>query len=275
MPPSLSMPTGGSSLQNQSLSDHKPTLLGIPQELHNRIVSAYSFHIPEVRAYLADFHQFGYLYTTAGTVAKSIDLDLSSKRTRCIPGVCELTAYFYYLPSEVHPPTKTPQLICKQLRAELGKMHLAAFRNYWTANTFRVELCDQSFGGSDHIAEEHLRHIHHIAYNPKRLPDHLTLHFVFRESWGLSIELAEELYPGGLMVPVNDLEDYRRFAKLEELARLPEVLEARYRASDKGPLNPRIGQGFTFNELVVFLEVLDDVGNVFDDLPRYCATSSL
>jgi hypothetical protein len=213
-------------------------------------------------------NQFSYAYNISGAAAKTIDLDLSSKRHKYVPGACELIGYFYYLPEDVHPPTKTPPLICKQLRVEMGKMHLAAFRNYWTANTFRVELCDQSFGGSDHITEEHLRHIHHIAYKPKRLPDHLTLHFVFCESWGLSIELAEEVYPGGLMVPVSDLQDCRRFDTLDELARLPAVLEERSRANNKGPIKPSVGEGFTFDELVVFLEVLDDVENVFDDLPR-------
>jgi hypothetical protein len=78
--------------------------------------------------------------------------------------------------------------VCKQIYAEMSKMQAAAFRNYWIANTFKVELCNSSFGGSDFIAEGDLQHINHIAYTCKRMCDGLVLHFVFKESWNLAIE---------------------------------------------------------------------------------------
>jgi hypothetical protein len=217
--------------------------------------------------------QFGYLYNITGPVAKAIDLDVSSIRRRWLPGTCELTGYFYYLPIEVHPPTKTPLLICKQLHAEMSRMHGAAFRNYWTANTFTVELCNQSFGGSDHIEEEHLRHIHHIAYNSKSRRGHLTLHFVFKESWSLVVEVADCIYPEDRMAPLSDLQGYCQFDKLEEVSRLPTKLEQRYRKT-KVPLDPSIGEGFTCDELVAFLGALD-VLDSFDDLEGFCVMASL
>ena len=53
-----------------------------------------------------------------------------------------------------------------------------------------------------------------------------------------------------------------------------EAIHRRYNVN-KGPLNPSIGKGFTFDELVVFLEALDDAGDTLDDLPHYCAMMSL
>lgn len=160
----------------------------------------------------------------------------------------------------------------------MSKMHIAAFRNYRTANTFKIELCNQSFGGSDHIAEEHLRHIHHIAYQSKYLCESLTLHFIFHEhSWSLAVELTDGRHPEGHMMSLNDLRDYSQFAQLENLSKLPAALEAEYRTRNKRkrPLDPSTGQGFGFDELVVFFEALDAVYDSFDDLPRYCAMNML
>ena len=186
-----------------------------------------------------------------------------------------MTGYFYFLPAEVSPPVKTPLLVCKQLHAQMSKMHDAAFRNYWTANTFKVELCNQSFGGSDHIEEKHLRHFHHIAFKSKRLCEFLILHFVFEENcWSFAVELIYRMYPEGRMLSLSELCDYWQISELKEVSRLPAKLEATFRAN-KSPLDPSIGQGFTFGELVVFLEALDDVTNSFDDVPRYCATFSI
>lgn len=275
LPAPMPAPTTGLSLSKESFEDgasNKATLLGIPQELRNKIVSTNA----DLSLNLSNTGQFGYLYDTTGTVAKAIDLDLSSKRRKCVPGACELTGYFYYLPEEVHPPTKTPLLICKQLHAEMGKMQDAAFRNYWTANTFKVELCNQSFGGSDHITEEHLRHIHHIACKGKRMRSSVTLHYVFQESWSPAVELTSSLHPKGRMLSLGDIRGYRHYSQLEELSRLPAALQGMYRRyQGKGPLDPSIGQGFTFEELVIFLEALDDVFHTFDDLPGYCPLAAL
>jgi hypothetical protein len=159
----------------------------------------------------------------------------------------------------------------------MSKMHTAAFRNYWTANTFKVELCNQSFGGSDHIAEEHLRHIHHIAYQSKYLCESLTLHFIFHDSWSLAVELTDGRHPEGHMLSLDDLQGYSHFAQLEKLSKLPAALEARYRARNKRkrPLDPSVGRDFSFGELVVFFEALDAVYDSFDNLPMYCAMNML
>jgi hypothetical protein len=159
----------------------------------------------------------------------------------------------------------------------MSKMHIAAFRNYWTAKTFKIELCNQSFGGSDHIAEEHLRHIHHIAYQSKYLCESLTLHFIFHDSWSLAVELTDGRHPEGCMLSLDDLREYSQITQLEKLSKLPAALEAEYRARNKRkrPLDPSTGQGFGFGELVVFFEALDGVYDSFDDLPRYCAMNML
>lgn len=158
----------------------------------------------------------------------------------------------------------------------MRKMQGAAFRNYWTASTFKVELCNQSFGNGDHIAEEHLRRIHHIACKGKRMCSSLTLHYVFQEGWGFAVELTDSLHPEGRMLSLNDIRGYRHFSQLEESSRLSAALQAMYRRyQGKGPLDPSIGQGFTFDELVIFLEALDDIFHTFDDLPKYQAISPL
>lgn len=186
-----------------------------------------------------------------------------------------MTGYFYYLSKEIRHPTRTPLLICKWLHAEMRKMYGAAFRNYWTTNIFKVKLCNQSFGGSDHIAEEHLRLIHHIAYKGKRLCECLTLRYIFLESWTLAVEITDDGHPEGRMLSLSDLQEHRQFAELDKLSTFPARLEAACRAKTKVQLDPSIGQGFTFDELVRFLEALDDVSTSFDGLPRYCSIAAL
>jgi hypothetical protein len=151
-------------------------------------------------------------------------------------------------------------------------MQRAALRNYWTTNTFRVELCDSLFGGNDHIAEEQLRHIHHIAYRSKRLCNEVTLHYVFTESWNFAVELSGPK-AGGRMVSVTDLRGYQQLDELEELSKLPAELEQIYRDKD-GPLDPSTGWGFSFLELVVFFEALDEIDHTFKDLATYCCSGS-
>lgn len=138
-----------------------------------------------------------------------------------------------------------------------------------------MELCNQSFDGSGHIAEEHLRHIHHVAYKGKHLCECLTLHYFFQESWTLAVELTDDGHPEGRMLSLSDLQEYWQFAELDKLSTCPARLEAAYRAKTKVQLDPSIGQGFTFDELVRFLEALDDVSNSFDGLPRYCSIAAL
>jgi hypothetical protein len=91
------------------------------------------------------------------------------------------------------------------------------------------------------------------------------------------VELADGRHPEGQMLFLDDLQGYSHFAQLEKLSKLPAALEARYRARNKRKrqLDPSTGQGFGFDELVVFFEALDAVYDSFDNLPRYCAMNML
>ena len=260
--PSASSPAlnNGLGIREEPLdqpAENRATLLGIPQEIRNEILS--------------------YVYHTTGTLDQSIDLDLSSSRGhRWAVGHCEMTGYFYYLSYDDRPPTKSPLLVCKQLHSEMGKMQAAAFRNYWMANTFNLELDRSLLGGGDFVAEENLRHMHHIAYTSKRMCKALTLHYVFSMgSWTLTIEVSDGIHLEGRMVPVdNKLRGYKRFALLEEMSQLPMELEKKRRlknpCADNEPLDPSIGLGFRFNELLAFLEALDGVDHAFRSLVKYC-----
>ena len=128
MSASLREPVSSPSLQKQSPNEparSKPRLLGIPQELRNKIVSTLDLNGDNSRVLVlipVGSDQFSYLYNTTGPVARSIGLDLSSsRRHRWSDECCELTGYSYYLPQELCPPTKLPLLVCKQLRAEMGQ----------------------------------------------------------------------------------------------------------------------------------------------------------
>ncbi|GAB7335850.1 hypothetical protein MBLNU13_g08116t2 [Cladosporium sp. NU13] len=120
-----------------------------------------------------------------------------------------------------------------------------------------------------------MRHIHHIARKGKRLCESLALHYTFQESWTLAVELTDDGHTGGRMLSLGDLQESWQFAELDELSTFPACLQAAYRAGTKMQLDPSIGHGFTFNELVIFLEALEYVFDSFDDLPRYCSIASL
>lgn len=270
----------GTAKPPESLEEIGPTLLTLPPELRNKIVSMHclisdGLWVDPLTSACAD--QFNYVYNTTGTVAKSIDLDLFALRRvpawrLLIPGAYRPAGS---LGQNTSPPNKSPLLTCKLLHAEIHKMHVAAFRNYWTADAFNVKVCDTQPGVRDLIVHQHLRRLHHIAYNAKHLTIQLILHFVFRKgAWDLDIELSDHLYPGGLRVPVSDLRGYERFANLDEMSKWPTMM-GQYRVRKESPLDPSVGEGFTFKELVFFLWLLDEVENMFDGLPRYCALSSL
>jgi hypothetical protein len=77
------------------------------------------------------------------------------------------------------------------------------------------------------------------------------------------------------MASVNDLRGYKRFATLEWMYKMPSELEKESLEVDtrRTPLDPRIGHGFSFFELVAFLEALDNVEHSFNSLPKYCVNS--
>lgn len=75
------------------------------------------------------------------------------------------------------------------------------------------------------------------------------------------------------MVSVTDLRGYQQLDELEELSKLPAELEQIYRDKD-GPLDPSTGWGFSFLELVVFFEALDEIDHTFKDLATYCCSGS-
>jgi hypothetical protein len=163
----------------ESLEKIGPTLLSLPPELRNNIVSMHylisdGLWIDLLTSACAD--QFSYVYNTTGAVAKSIDLDLFALRRvpawrLLIPGAyCPAGS----LGQDTSPPNKSPLLTRKPLHAEMHNMHVVAFRNYWATNAFKVEVCDTQPGVSDRIVHQHLRHLlsHRLqCQTPDHSPD--------------------------------------------------------------------------------------------------------
>jgi hypothetical protein len=190
---------------------------------------------------------------------------LRTDRLLLLPAIRRLHSHQNSAPHLQAAPRRDEQNAHRRVSQLLDRQHL------------QIELCNQSFGGSDHIAEEHLRHVHHIAYQSKHLCESLTLPFIFHDSWSLGVELTDGRHPEGHMLSLENLLGYSQFAQLEKLSKLPAVLEAEYCARNKRkrPIDPSTGQGFGFDELAVFFEALDAVYDSFDNLPRYCTMSML
>jgi hypothetical protein len=118
---------------------HQATLLGIPQELCNKIFE----------------HVYGLFDAPGGHVA----LMLSIEGVYC-PEIPEAA-----VESSEAPPSKSPILVCRQLYTEMKRMQAEAFRQYWSNNTF-----DASSSGGLHnttdmlyaVADHDLEHVKHF-----------------------------------------------------------------------------------------------------------------
>jgi hypothetical protein len=141
---------------------NQPTLLGIPQELRNKIFE-YVYGLPDA----ADD------CIKTELLASSLIIGITTR-----PSLVEGAAV--RLNSNQAPPSKDPLLVCRRLWFELRYMQAAAYRRYWTESTFdicrdHISLAD----GSCDIPSSELRYakhfIIHVHYGRAKIA--VRLHF--------------------------------------------------------------------------------------------------
>jgi hypothetical protein len=236
----------------------QPTLLGIPQELRDKIVRtprAVEDHEWAISLTMSPCEQFEYVYDT-GEKIRWIDLIRVSSPDE------EDTAYIPGL----HLPSKDPLLICRQIYAEMKKMQVARYRDYWQKNIFVVDAMNHRHRSeassrprqntqerpapSELVTNENLKHIHRIAFRMNAYWESYVLCFAFSGAWrGFMLLPRAEAPPRALIRYI--------FPQGSESANVQRTLtELNARVGDEAIRNPSRGRGFTTFRLFEFMNLL-------------------
>jgi hypothetical protein len=97
------------------------------------------------------------------------------------------------------PATKSSILVCRRLYAEMKKMNYAAFRKFYSTNTFctRVPLIGDlpTLTGFDAPEDQNLRHIEHFIVYPSCLGVVVPVYVKFEAGrWNAYVQISEQLW---------------------------------------------------------------------------------
>jgi hypothetical protein len=215
---------------------HEPTLLGIPQELRNKIL--------------------GHVYDVSDTPGGGIGLMLDEAGWCCPYGLPEAG-----IQSSEAPPSKNPILVCRQLYKEMRSMQAAAFRQYWSKSTFDASVSCHLEETSDRLyraADRDLQHIKcfSISCGREGLGFAVDVECRFQAGrWTASFSFTDHVWM--CICDCNGLR--RRVSRPRGLLRLVFFdREMRRQASGDEPttMDPDLGAGFTARDMRVARRVV-------------------
>jgi hypothetical protein len=215
---------------------HPATLLGLPQELRDKI--------------------FEHAYESLDSPDDRIRLTLSADNIygprKGFPGAA--------IPSSQAPPSKDPLLVCRQLYIEMGSMQAAAYRQYWSKNTFDVSLASHLENTPDihySVADRDLNHIKCFTTSGSYEGGESVVEFEYRfrdGGWMASFDVSNDLWNficGYNSWPPN-LPRLRGRSRLIGFER-----EMRRKPPLAGPrtMNPDLGDGFIAEDMCYAAQV--------------------
>lgn len=148
------------------------------------------------------------------------------------------------------PPSKDAILACRQLCTEMSNMQAAAFRRYWSENTF--EICDDHVATSDTFytgSDRDMQHVKHFVVHVKCEDARVAVEVHFQAgNWMASFFAQDHAWSKifqwrGRSVP----QGLQHLDEFDQEMRVQRTLEAF--PGEREILSPGSGPGFTAGDL--------------------------
>ena len=206
------------------------TLLGIPQELRNRI--------------------FEYVYDVSDMTSSRVQVELFSTSWGSRKTAVRI-------PLHQAPPSQNAILLCRQLYIEMSNMQAAAFRQYWSEGTFEIGGDEPRFGDKfyarpnndlQHV-KHYLQHVKHFILNARyQLPTFdIGLHFQAGK-WIVSFKIPDSFWPVFGQPPAGSVAlGSQRVIGFEDQMRITSSTGAF--SYERQSMDPECGLGFTAGDL--------------------------
>jgi hypothetical protein len=164
------------------------------------------------------------------------------------------------IPSSQAPPSKDPLLVCRQLYIEMRSMRAAAFRQYWSKNTFDVSLVSRLKNTPDMhygVADRDMKHIKCFTTSGsyEGTGPTVEVEYRFRDGgWMASLDVSTNLwhficgYNGWPPILPEPQGRSRLIGFEREMCRKPSLAGPR-------TMNPDLGDGFIAKDMCYAAQV--------------------